>query len=57
VFRPTTAHEGDGWAVWEYVFAATDVKCGERLEVRGATVFELEGGLIRRSADYYAPHP
>ena len=55
--RPTTAHEGDGWAVLEYVFAATDAKSGVRLEVRGATVFELDGGLIHRSADYYAPHP
>ncbi len=54
--RPTAAHEGDGWAVIEYVFAATDAASGVRLEVRGATVFEMEGGLIRRSADYYAPH-
>lgn len=58
LFRPTTAHEGDGWAVWEYTFASTDIKSGVRMEVRGATVFELEGGLIRHSADYYAPqHP
>lgn len=53
VFQPTTVHEGDGWAVWEYVFAATDPKSGVRLEARGATVFELEGELIRRSTDYY----
>jgi steroid delta-isomerase-like uncharacterized protein len=56
-FRPTTAHEGDGWAVWEYVFATTDITSGVRMEVRGATVFEVEDGLIRRSADYYAPQP
>jgi ketosteroid isomerase-like protein len=53
VFQPTTVYEGDGWAVWEYVFAATDPKSGVRLEARGATVFEMEGELIRHSTDYY----
>jgi hypothetical protein len=55
VMRPTAAYEGNGWAVLEYIFGATDARSGIRSEVRGATVFELEGGLIRRSADYYVP--
>ncbi len=51
--EPSAAHQGDDWAVLEYASSATDLESGQRVAVRGLTVFELEDGLIARSADYY----
>jgi len=46
--------QGDGWALLEVNSSATDAETGQRVTgVRIATVFELDGGLIRRSSDYY----
>jgi len=47
------AHEAAGLGVLEYRFAATDLESGRPLSIRGVYLFELEGGKIRRSADYY----
>jgi steroid delta-isomerase-like uncharacterized protein len=52
--RPIRVYEGDGWVADEYVYTATEVKSGARLQIRGATFYELEDGLIRHSSDYYA---
>jgi steroid delta-isomerase-like uncharacterized protein len=52
--RPVRVYEGDGWVADEYVYTATEAKSGARLEIRGATFYELEDGLIRHSTDYYA---
>lgn len=57
VLRPVAGHEGDGWAVVEYVFTVTNAESRARQEIRGATVYELENGLIRRATDYYALPP
>lgn len=51
--EPTAGYRAEGWAVLEYVFSATDAASGQRFSARAATVFEIEGDLIRRSADYY----
>ncbi len=55
VLQPVAGHEEDGWAVVEYVFTVTASGGGARQAVRGATVYEIEDGLIRRATDYYAP--
>jgi steroid delta-isomerase-like uncharacterized protein len=52
--RPITVHAGNGWAAYEYVYTATEAKSGARLDIRGATFYVLEDGLIRHSTDYYA---
>lgn len=51
--EPTAGYRGEGWAVVEYVFSATDAASGRPFSARATTVFELDGDLIRRSADYY----
>jgi uncharacterized protein (TIGR02246 family) len=53
-FVPTAFFLGDDWAMMELLLSATDAESGIRVEnVRVATVFELQDGLIRRSSDYY----
>src|SRR5215218_10947027 len=47
------AHETDDLGILEYRFSATDLESGQPISVRGAYIFELEGGRISRSADYY----
>ena len=51
----------DDWAAgeWDFAFdytgqfAGLPAGTGQRVTVRGATIFELEDGEIRRSSDYY----
>jgi steroid delta-isomerase-like uncharacterized protein len=49
----------DEWAAAEWLFSGTDTggvagtPTGKRFEVRGATIFELEGEKARRNTDYY----
>jgi steroid delta-isomerase-like uncharacterized protein len=52
-FTPLTARQGGDLAVLEYDLTVTDPASGQPLTYRGVLVFELEGDLIRRSADYY----
>jgi steroid delta-isomerase-like uncharacterized protein len=51
--EPSAAHLSEDWAVLEYTAGATDIESGQRVTPRGLIVFELEDGLIARSADYY----
>jgi steroid delta-isomerase-like uncharacterized protein len=52
-FEPVSgSHVGD-LAVIEYDFSVTDVASGQPITYRGVIVLELDGNLIRRSADYY----
>ncbi len=51
--EPTAAHLSEDWAVLESTAGATDIESGQRVTPRGLIVFELEDGLIARSADYY----
>jgi steroid delta-isomerase-like uncharacterized protein len=51
--------EGDlkgGHGLIEWIFSGTDVglyKTGKKYSMRGATVFDLEGGKIARNSDYW----
>lgn len=49
---PRSGFQAEKWAVLEGVFAATSA-AGRPISVPFAAVFELEGELIRRSADYF----
>lgn len=51
--EPSAAYLNEDWAVLEYTAGATDIESGQRVTPRGLIVFELEDGLIARSADYY----
>lgn len=46
-------HQGERWATLEWVMSGTDSATGRRFSVRGVSVMELEGGRIRRNADYW----
>lgn len=55
---PTNGFATSDWATLEYVFGATDRGLipggvGKHFSVRIATVFQLQGGKIARSSDYY----
>jgi steroid delta-isomerase-like uncharacterized protein len=52
-YNVIAAHETDDLGILEYRFSATDLESGQPISVRGAYIFEPEGGRIRRSADYY----
>jgi ketosteroid isomerase-like protein len=52
-FTPLSARQAADLAVLEYEFAVTDLASGTPVTYRGVLVFELDGSLIRRSADYY----
>ncbi len=51
--RLQAVHFTDDGAVLEYTATAIDVESGQTLSMRGVTVLEVDGDLIRRSADYY----
>ena len=52
-FAPVSGRQADDLAVLEYAFSVTDVASGRPITYRGVLVFELDGTLIRRTADYY----
>jgi ketosteroid isomerase-like protein len=52
-YEVIAAHETEDLGILEYRFSATDLESGQPITLRGAYIFELEGGRIRRSADYY----
>jgi steroid delta-isomerase-like uncharacterized protein len=52
-FAPLSARQAGDLAVLEYELSVTDPASGRPLTYRGVLVFELDGKLIRRSADYY----
>jgi steroid delta-isomerase-like uncharacterized protein len=47
------------WAAAEWIFSGTDTggvagtPTGKRFEVRGATIFQVQNGRVRRDTDYY----
>jgi steroid delta-isomerase-like uncharacterized protein len=49
----------EDWAAAEWIFAGTDTggvagtPTGKRFSVQGATIFQVQDGLVRRDADYY----
>ena len=56
--EPTNAFASAEWAILEYVFGGVDngfipAGKGKHFSVRIATVFQLQGGKIARSSDYY----
>jgi steroid delta-isomerase-like uncharacterized protein len=51
--EPVSAQQAGNLAVLEYIFSVTDAASGQPLTYRGVLVFELDGDLISRSADYY----
>jgi steroid delta-isomerase-like uncharacterized protein len=52
-FAPVSARQAGDLAVLEYDLSVTDPASERPLTYRGVLVFELNGNLIRRSADYY----
>lgn len=52
-FEAVSGRQAGDLAVLEYAFSATDLETGRPFAYRGVLVFELDGNLIRRSADYY----
>lgn len=51
--EPVSARQAGDLAVLEYTFSGTDLASERSFAYRGVLVFELDGTLIRRSADYY----
>jgi steroid delta-isomerase-like uncharacterized protein len=49
----TDGFVGESWAVVEWTFTGTRDKSGSEVTFRGASVLELEDGLIREETDYY----
>ena len=49
----TDGFAGETWAVVEWTFSGTRQETGGALTFRGASVLELEDGLISRESDYY----
>jgi steroid delta-isomerase-like uncharacterized protein len=49
----TDGFVGERWAVVEWTFTGTREETGGGVTFRGASVLELEDGLIRQEADYY----
>jgi limonene-1,2-epoxide hydrolase len=52
-FEPVSGGQAGDLALLEYTFIVTDRETDQQITYRGVLVFELEGNLIRRSADYY----
>ena len=52
-FDPVSSRQAGDLAVIEYAFSVTDLSTVQLITYRGVLVFELDGALIRRSADYY----
>jgi steroid delta-isomerase-like uncharacterized protein len=51
-FDAIAGHQAGDLAWIEYRFSATDPESGQTFSIRGIVVMELEGELVRRSADY-----
>jgi steroid delta-isomerase-like uncharacterized protein len=51
--EPVAGHQSGNLAVLEYTFSGTELESGQSITYRGVLVFDLDGDLIRRSADYY----
>jgi steroid delta-isomerase-like uncharacterized protein len=51
--EPVSGRQAGDLALLEYAFSGTDLATGRPVAYRGVIVFELDGTLIRRSADYY----
>jgi steroid delta-isomerase-like uncharacterized protein len=49
----TDGFVGETWAVVEWTFTGTREETGGGVTFRGASVLELEDGLIRQESDYY----
>ncbi len=49
----TDGFVGETWAVVEWTFTGTRAETGDGVTFRGASVLELEDGLIRQESDYY----
>jgi steroid delta-isomerase-like uncharacterized protein len=49
----TDGFVGETWAVVEWTFTGTREETGGGVTFRGASVLELENGLIRQETDYY----
>src|SRR5215211_4535180 len=49
----TDGFVGESWAVVEWTFTGTRDESGSEVTFRGASVLELEDGLIREETDYY----
>jgi steroid delta-isomerase-like uncharacterized protein len=49
----TDGFVGETWAVVEWTFSGVHQATGGEVTVRGASVLELEDGLIVRESDYY----
>jgi steroid delta-isomerase-like uncharacterized protein len=49
----TEGFVGESWAVAEWTFSGIHQATGGEVTFRGATVLELEDGLISRESDYY----
>ena len=49
----TDGFVGETWAVVEWTFTGTHEETGGGVTFRGASVLELEDGLIRQESDYY----
>ena len=49
----TDGFVGETWAVVEWTFTGTREETGGGVTFRGASVLELENGLIRQESDYY----
>jgi steroid delta-isomerase-like uncharacterized protein len=47
------AHEGEDFAVLEYLFTVADMGTEAPVTVRGVYLFELDGDQITRTADYF----
>ena len=52
-FEPMHGAQAGNLAVLEYTFSVTDLENDRHVTYRGVLIFELDGNLIRRSADYY----
>ena len=52
-FEPVSGRQAGDLAVLEYTFSGTYVEFGQPVTSEGVLIFELDGDLIRRSADYY----
>ncbi|MFN8591993.1 MAG: nuclear transport factor 2 family protein [Thermomicrobiales bacterium] len=49
----TDGFVGESWAVAEWTYSGANATTGRTVTFRGASVIELEGGLISRESDYY----
>lgn len=53
VMDVTDGFVGENWAVAEWTYHGIQLASGKEVTFRGASVLELENGLISRESDYY----